>query len=160
MLSYVGMLEDVQAFGVCSHQAVLDSIVDHLHEMSCSGRATMQIAIFGSATATLPTGCAWRIAAPRGQRAKDRVESLDNSFGTTNHHAVTTFQTPHATAGAHIHVIDSLFRHPLEAMNVVDVVGIPAINNDITLSQMRREIIQRAIHESGGNHQPCRPRRS
>jgi hypothetical protein len=39
----VGMLEDVETFGVGGHQAVLDAVVDHFDEVSGAGRAAVQI---------------------------------------------------------------------------------------------------------------------
>ena len=41
----VGVLEDVEAFRVGGHQAVLDAVVDHLHEVAGAVAAAVQIAL-------------------------------------------------------------------------------------------------------------------
>ena len=39
-----GVAQDVEAFGVRLHQAVLDPVVDHLHEVAGARRTAMQVA--------------------------------------------------------------------------------------------------------------------
>ena len=41
----IGVLEDVEAFGIGLHQAVFDAVVDHLDEMPGADRAGMDIAL-------------------------------------------------------------------------------------------------------------------
>ena len=45
----VGVLEDVQALGVGGHDAVLDAVVDHLHEVACAVRPAVEVAVLRGA---------------------------------------------------------------------------------------------------------------
>src|SRR5262249_6763476 len=73
LLPGVGLEEDVEPLGVRRHEAVLDPVVDHLHEMPRAGGATVKVALLCRA---LPgaTGC-WHggILAGR-ERREDGIE--------------------------------------------------------------------------------------
>ncbi len=56
---------------------------------------------------------------------------LNQFLFATNHHAVTPLQAPHATACPYIHVVDPLRRKLFCAPDVIDVVGIAAIDEDV-----------------------------
>ena len=43
----LGVLHDLEALGVRLHQAVLDPVVDHLHEVARAGRADVRVAVLG-----------------------------------------------------------------------------------------------------------------
>src|ERR1039458_1312593 len=56
----IGMLKDVQPLRVSRHNAVLDSVVDHLNEMASATGPAMQIALLSSAAGLIATrraGC-------------------------------------------------------------------------------------------------------
>ena len=89
-LSHVRMLEDVQPFSVSGHQAVLDAVMDHLHEVSRSCRTAVQISVFSGAVPPLPAGGGRRRAAAGSKRAEYGIKTLDRRFRTTNHQAVAT----------------------------------------------------------------------
>ena len=42
--------------------------------------------------------------------------------------------------------------------NIVDVIGIPAVDHDVVFGQFRRQLGERAIHHRRRNHQPDRAR--
>ena len=42
LLAGIGVLQDVQSFGVSTHDRVLDAVVDHLHEVASTIGATVQ----------------------------------------------------------------------------------------------------------------------
>ena len=48
-----------------------------------------------------------------------------------DHHAVSTFETPHATTGAHVQVVNLFVREFFCAFNVIDVIGVPAVDEDV-----------------------------
>ncbi len=84
----VGVLEDVEAFGVGRHQAVLDAVVDHFHEVAAAVAAAVQIALRGRAVggalaradgrASRP-GPGWRKSDPDAQRCPARRRSSGSS---------------------------------------------------------------------------------
>ena len=61
VLAGVGMIKDVQALRVGRHDAVLDSVVDHLDEVARAARSAMQVALLGRAA--LPSRPGVRCAA-------------------------------------------------------------------------------------------------
>src|SRR5262249_24615647 len=58
----VCVLQNIEAFGKGLHQAIFDSVVDHLDEMSGAVRAAMEVAVFGSRIAAVPPGGTWAVA--------------------------------------------------------------------------------------------------
>ena len=62
-----GVPQDVEALGVGGHEAVLDAVVHHLHEVPGAVRAAVQVALLGRAAARSRPG---RRAAPRPRRAR------------------------------------------------------------------------------------------
>ena len=102
----VGVLQDVEAFGVRGHQAVLDAVVDHLHEVAGAVSAAMQIAVRRSAA-----GRADRRHARAGrERGEDRLEARDGVAFAADHQAVAALEAEHAAAGADIDVVDARSR--------------------------------------------------
>ncbi len=65
------------------------------------------------------------------QRREDRVEVLDHVGLAADHHAVAALQAPDAAAGADVDVVDALRRQLLGAPDVVDVVGVAAVDEDV-----------------------------
>ena len=66
----VGVLQDVQALGVGGHEAVLDAVVDHLHEVAGAVRAAVQVALLGGARSPLAARRARRASTPGASAAK------------------------------------------------------------------------------------------
>src|SRR5947207_1530132 len=92
----VGVVKDVEAFGVSLHQSVLDSVVDHLHEVSGARWPAIDIAILGSAGNFFASRRARDLGPSGRQSLENRIEMLHSFPGAANHHAITTFQSPHA----------------------------------------------------------------
>ena len=88
-----------------------------------------------------------------GSRRVDRL-SL-----TSNHQAKTTLETPHATAGPDVEVMNTSRLEFFGAPDVVDVVGIASIHDDVALLHLGAEAMQRVIDRRRGHHQPRHPRR-
>src|SRR5260370_307089 len=81
--------------GVGDHDAVLDAVVDHLHEMAGTGRAAMQIAALGRAADLLASGKPRRGVSAGRQRGEDRIEVLDDRLVAADHEAISALQPPH-----------------------------------------------------------------
>jgi hypothetical protein len=90
-------------------------------------------------TSVLKTGSRWRQAQPH-----------------LNHQAKTTLETPHATAGPDVEVVNTSWLEFLGAPDVVDVVRIASIYNDVALLHLGAEAVQRFIDRRRGHHQPSR----
>ena len=92
------------------------------------------------------------------QRGEDRIEVLDHRVFAADHHAVAALQAPHAAARADVDVVDALRRELLGAADVVDVVGIAAVDEDVAGFEMGQEIGDGLVHDRRRHHQPDRPR--
>ena len=152
----VGVLQDVQPFGVCGHQAVFDAVVHHLDEVTGAGLAAIQIAFFGGAAGLLSPRRTIGVAAAGRQRLEDRIEMPDDFRLAADHLAEAALQSPDAAAGADIHVVQAFGVQFLGAANVVDVIGIAAVDDHVAAFHVGGKLRQRAIDSSGGNHQPDR----
>src|SRR5439155_14877611 len=94
----VGVMQDVQALGVGGHDAVLDAVVNHLHEMAGAGRPTVQIAVLGRAADPLaPRQPRRRLPAGR-QRGEDRKSTRLHSPYVATSYAVLCLQKKNATS--------------------------------------------------------------
>src|SRR4029077_8955968 len=102
--------QNAQSLGVCSHYAILDSIVNHLDEMPGAVWPTVQIAEFGGAVEFLTSRRSRNVARTGRQRLEDRIEALDYLLLAADHHAVAAIQAPDAAARTDVHVVDPL-RH-------------------------------------------------
>src|SRR5262249_34077500 len=105
--SSVGVLEDVEAFGVGGHDAVLDAVVNHFYEMAATGGAAVEIAFFGGATDFVAAGSAINVAATWGERFEDRIKVLDDFFFAADHLAIAALEAPNAAASAHVAIVNS-----------------------------------------------------
>ena len=107
LLANVGVVEDVQAFGVSGHGAVLDPIVDHLHEVAGAGRPAVQIAVFGGAAHLLPPRRARAVAIPGARAAKIGSRRRTAAVVAADHQAVSAFHPPDSAAGAHVEILNT-----------------------------------------------------
>src|SRR6266404_769265 len=72
----LGVLHDLEALRIRLHQSVLDAVVDHLHEVACSRRADVRIAVL------------------RRERFEDRLEALHRFGIPADHQAEADLETP------------------------------------------------------------------
>ena len=154
----VGVAQNSQPFGIRSHDSILDSVVDHLHEMPGAIRTAKQIALFGGAAGFFSSRRARDVPAAGCQRGKNGIQALDHCRLASNHHAVTALQSPNATAGSDIDVVNSLCCEFLRAPNIVHVIGVAAVNECIARFEQRQKIGNGLVHHRGWNHQPDRTR--
>ena len=156
--SGVGVLKNVEPFRVGGHQAVFDAVVHHLHEMSGPGRAAVEIALFSSSANFFASRSAIGVSAAGGQRFEDRIKEFDNVRFAANHLAVATLEAPDTAARAHVAIMNLLGRKLFGATDVVDVVGVSAVDHDVARFQLAGKIVERRIDDRCGHHQPNRAR--
>src|SRR5262249_31713859 len=93
--------------------------------------AAMQVALGAGSAELLATGRRRDLGATGRQSSEDRMEAIDRLFLTADHQAIPAVQSPHAAARANVHVMDALPAQLLRAADVVDVVGVSAIDEDV-----------------------------
>ena len=69
---------------------------------------------------------------------------FDHICLAADHHAVASFESPDATAGANINVMDLFRRQFLCATDVVNVIRIPAVDQDVSRFEERQKIFNRS----------------
>src|SRR5262249_49084804 len=147
-----------QALGISGHDPVFDTVVHHLDEMAAAVRAAVQIALLGGAIQLFATRSAGNIADSRSEGRENRIEMLDDILLAADHHAVATFQTPYASAGAHVHIVNLFGCEVLCALDVVNVVGVSAIDEGVAWFEVRQQVGDGLIDRRCGHHEPHRTR--
>ena len=94
------------------------------------------------------------VAYAGGDGLEDGVEVLDCGFGAADHHAVAALESPDAAAGAYVDVVDTFGGEVFGAADVVDVVGVAAVDEDVAGFEMRGELGDGVLDDASGNHQP------
>src|SRR5207237_6635007 len=122
---------DVEAFGIGLHQAVLDAVVHHLHEVPRARRAAVEVARFRAAAPLFTTRRAGYITDAGRQRAKDRLEAVDRGLGTTDHQTVAALGSPDAAARTDVDVVDALFPQRRRTADVVLEVRVAAVDDRV-----------------------------
>src|ERR1700738_741799 len=116
--------------------------------------AAMQVALFGGAGRLFAAWSARCVAATRCERFENGVEMPDDIVFAADHLAIATLEPPDAAAGANINIVNAAGGEFLGAANVVDVVGVAAVDHDVAGFELRGEIMQGGIDNASGNHQP------
>ena len=114
----------------------------------------MQVAFLGGAAGFFAAGSAIDIAASGSERFENRVEVLDDVVFAANHLAVTALEAPDAAAGADVNVVDAFGGELLGAADVVDVVGVAAVDDDVADVELAAQFVERGVHHPCGNHKP------
>ena len=152
LLAHVGVAQDAEALSVGGHEAVLDAVVHHLDEVAGAIGTAVQVTLLGSAVKVLAPGRARCVTRARRQRREDWIEAPDGVLFTTDHHAVTSLQAPHTTARPHVHVVDALGCEFLGAPDVIDVIGIAAVDEDVFRLKMGEEVGDGFLHDCRRDH--------
>src|SRR5256886_14349343 len=100
-------MKDIKALRVSLHDAVLDSVVDHLYERPRSGWAAINIAVFGGSGQLLASRGAGNVAPAGGKRLENWIKLPNDLLRPADHHAVTAFEAPNTTTGTDIHVMNA-----------------------------------------------------
>ena len=114
----------------------------------------MEIALFGGAARFFAAARSRDGADAGSQGCKDRVETVHDVILAADHHAIAALESPDAAAGANIDIVDLLRRQFLGAADVVDIVGIAAVDDDVTGIKQRHKAGDRLIDHGGRHHQP------
>src|SRR6266446_8995002 len=136
----IGVAQNVHPFRISGHDAILDPIVDHLDEVAGAVAAAAQVTELGGAADLLASGRARDVACAGRERLKDRIEALHGSFRPADHHAITALQAPDAATGSDIHIIDAFGCERVGAQDVVDVVGVTAVDEDVASFEVRYDL--------------------
>src|SRR5690606_37656661 len=97
-------LQDVEAFGVGSHETILDAVVHHLHEMPGTRWSAMQIALLFSRRFSFDASGTFDRTFPRCQRNEYGLTYLHRSLLSPAHPTVTTRETVNSSAPPHVNV--------------------------------------------------------
>src|SRR6185312_1527583 len=160
-LRLIRIAEDVETFGVGLHDAVFNSVMNHLHEVASAGRPTVNVAVFRSAGDLLTAGSAWNLAAARGESFENGIELVEGFFRAADHHAVAAFQAPDSAAGADVYVVNALVFKELRATNVVFEIRIAAIDENVACLKLCRQRLNRRFGRAAcRNHEPGDPWRA
>src|SRR5258705_9104292 len=108
----------------------------------------MQVALFGGASNLFAAGRARCVAATGGERLEDGVEMADGIVFAADHLAIAALESPNAAARADIHIVNAFRREFLGAANVVDVVGVAAVDDDVAGLKLRSQVVQRGVDDA------------
>ena len=92
------------------------------------------------------------------QCGEDRIEVFHHAIFAADHHAVAALQPPDAAAGADVDIVDFLRRQFFGAPDVVDVVGVAAVDDDVVRFEVGQQIGDGLVRDRRRNHQPDHPR--
>ena len=126
------MAQDVEPFGICSHERVLNAVMNHLDKVASTNRAAVQISDIAGVSSAATPGSHWNGSSTRRKRAEHGVKARNSSIWPADHQAVAALQTPHTTRNAAVHVIDALGGQCLGSSQVVAVVTVSAVNDGVT----------------------------
>src|SRR5581483_6986638 len=114
----IGILQDVETFGIGLHQAIFDAVVDHLDEVSGADRAGMDVALLDSGVAAFAMLRARYVAGAGRKRLEDRIEPVDDGLLAADHHAIAALDAPDAARGADVEIMDATRLQRLAAADV------------------------------------------
>src|ERR1700684_16512 len=103
----------------------------HLDEVPGARWTGVNVAALGTGIAFRAARCPWDITEPRSQRREDRVEVINSSLRTSDHHAIAALDTPDATGRAAINVADALHREFFGVADIVLVKGIATVDDNV-----------------------------
>src|SRR6266850_552371 len=133
----VARVDQLEAFAVGLHHPVLDPVVDHLDEVA------------GAALAEMRPAARWC------ERIEDRLHDRDGALTAADHHAVAELQSPDAAGHADVEKIEPERRVLLRAADRIAEVRVRAIDQDVALARVPRELIKCVIGRlAGGDHRP------
>ena len=159
LLADVGVAQDVQALGIGRHHAVLDAVVDHLHEVTGTVRPAMQEALLGRARVAAAPARALDAAGAGREGLEDRRQVRDDRWLAADHQAVAAVLAGDAAAGADVDVVLVVLGKLVGPADIVAVVGVAAIDDDVAGLEERREPRQLVVDDGGGHHHPDGARR-
>src|ERR1700730_2133529 len=133
-LANIRVTKHAQPLSVGGHNPVFDSIVNHLDEVADPIGPAVQVAELRRALEVfevLALGSAWNVPDARCQGGEDRIQMFYDRNFAANHHAIPALQPPDTAARSYVDVVNFLLPEFLGAPDIIDVVRIPAINEDV-----------------------------
>src|SRR5690606_26395867 len=132
---------DLVALGVGLHEAVLDAVVDHLGEVPGTHWTDVDEPLLPRAL--------------RSQRVEDQHEPGDVLGAAADHGAVTVLAAPHAARDTGVDVSDAALGEHGGVVLVVAVVGVAALDDEVSGGQHLPQLGQlRHGGWAGGHHDP------
>src|SRR5262245_53721185 len=116
--------------------------MNHFDEVASAVWPAMEVPLLGG-TGFLAPRRARDIAQAWSQPGKDWIEMLDHLLLAADHHAVPALQSPDAAARAHVYVVDPLRREFLGAPDIVNVIGIAAVDQYVLCLKMGQKLRDR-----------------
>src|SRR5262245_23101046 len=71
-----------------------------------------------------------------------------------DHQAIASLATPDSAAGPDVDVVNALLDELLGATDVVDIIGIAAVDEDVARREVRYEVGDGRVHRRGRDHEP------
>src|SRR6185436_19877675 len=105
-LAGVGVLQNVETFAVRRHDAVLDAVVHHLHEVAGAFRSAVQVAFDGRAWNLVAARGLVYIALTRRETFEDGIQPLHDLGGSADHLAIAALEAPDTAGGADVAVVN------------------------------------------------------
>src|SRR5581483_2655819 len=127
----IGIPQNVKTLGIGLHQAIFDTVMDHLDEVSGADGTGMKITLFDARIAAFSPFGARDIADPWRKRGKDQIEAFDHLLVASDHHAIASLKAPDATRSADIDIVDAFFVQRLATANIVLPERDAAIDDDV-----------------------------
>ena len=152
VLADIGRSQDAEALCVSRHDSVFNPVMDHLDEVTRAIASAMQVSLLRSASTFFSSGSGWDISLTRCKSSKDGIKPLHNSGLSTDHHAVTPFEAPHAAAGANIDIMNRARREVLRTANVVNIVRVAPVDENVSRVDVRQQITNGPVHHCSGDH--------
>src|ERR1035437_8009124 len=122
--------------------------------MTCAARTAMQIAVFCRTGRTIPAGRTWCGLDSGRDAPENRIERCDDFTLSAYHQAVAAFKPKNPAARAAIDVMDVLRLERFGSQDIVAVIGIAAINDDISSLETQGQFFDKLAGHSGGKHEP------
>src|SRR5439155_868942 len=131
------MLHDLEALCIRLHQAVLDPVVHHLHEVAGTGRADVRIPLF------------------RCERLEDRLESRHRLLVASHHETEADLETPDTTGDAGVDEVDPAVARLHVAPLRVSEVRVAAVDDRVALVRDLEQLVEGLLCDlARRNHHP------
>ena len=129
-------LHQREALGVGLHEAVLDAVVHHFHEVTGAARAHAVPALIRGG----------------GERLEGGAQALHYVLLAAHHHRVTLVESPNATARTDVHIVDALLGDLFTAAHALAVVGVAALDEGVARVSVRQERFDRGVDGGAARH--------
>ena len=149
------MFKDTKTFRNSGHHAVLDSVVNHLHEVTGAAWATVQPASLAWAKRTI-SGPLSRLD-PWREIFEDRREMFDRDIGAPDHQAEPTRKTMYAPARTNIDEMHTGWSQFLGQVDIVAPIAVATVDHDVTGFEQCGDFAHNRTSECRWHHDPHGP---